>query len=119
MPAPQTPETCAAPPPRVLARRPIPPDVSAEMNRDRDADGSPLDQLFGEGDPEEENRARSPFGEDATAGGPAGRLHSALVRIRRLRTQVGSDGLSPAATRSLLDEIVKALEALEQMGDRP
>jgi hypothetical protein len=59
--------------------------------------------------------APNPFGDDSVGTGPAGRLKNALTRLRRLRTQVGTDGFTPAGARMLVDETVKALEALEEM----
>lgn len=43
---------------------------------------------------------------------PAEGIRDAITRIRRLRSQVGHDGLTPAASRALIDEITKALEAI-------
>ena len=80
-------------------------------------DGNPhdpkqaLSRLFGDtSDPDW--MSVSPFG-DASAGvGPQSRLRGAITRLRILRSQVGSDGLTPSATRSLVDEVVAALEAI-------
>lgn len=80
-------------------------------------DGNPhdpkqaLSRLFGDtSDPD--RRSVSPFG-DASAGvGPQSRLRGAITRLRILRSQAGSDGLTPSATRSLVDEVVAALEAI-------
>ena len=80
-------------------------------------DGNPhdpkqaLSRLFGDtSDPD--RRSVSPFG-DASAGvGPQSRLRGAITHLRILRLQAGSDGLTPSATRSLVDEVVAALEAI-------
>jgi hypothetical protein len=71
----------------------------------------PLSRLFGDtGDPDE--RSGSPFGEAWTGIGTQSRLRGAITRLRILRSQAGSDGLTPSATRSLVDEVVAALEAI-------
>lgn len=44
------------------------------------------------------------------ASDPTGRIRSAAVRIRSLRSQVGHDGLTPSAARTLIDELTMALE---------
>jgi hypothetical protein len=36
------------------------------------------------------------------------------VRLRRIRAQVSAEGLTPAATRTVLDELVQALEAVAE-----
>lgn len=100
--------------PGLLAGRTLAPDVQAAMDEDRDAGAPSLEGLFGEGS-SDEGRAPSPFGDEATGSGPDGRLHAALVRLRRLRSQVGAEGLSSAGTRSLIDEVVTALEALAEV----
>jgi hypothetical protein len=41
---------------------------------------------------------------------PSQRIRGSAVRIRSLRSQVGHDGLTPAAARNLIDEITSALE---------
>lgn len=48
---------------------------------------------------------------DAPAPDPARRIRAAVVKLRSLRSQVGHDGLTPAAARTLLDEVSAALEA--------
>jgi len=48
---------------------------------------------------------------DAESPDPASRIRSAASRIRLLRSQVGQDGFTPSAARSLLDELSAALEA--------
>ncbi len=70
-----------------------------------------LSRLFGDtGDPNE--RSGSPFGDTWAGIGPQSRLRGAITRLRILRSQAGSDGLTPSATRSLVDEVVAALEAI-------
>lgn len=56
---------------------------------------------------------KSPFDlfEDADRPGPAHRIRGAVTRIRNLRGQVGHDGLTPSAARTLIDELTRALEA--------
>jgi hypothetical protein len=41
---------------------------------------------------------------------PSQRIRGAVTRIRALRGQVGHDGLTPAASRTLIDELTTALE---------
>jgi len=48
---------------------------------------------------------------DAPAPDPVKRIRSAIVKIRSLRSQVGHDGLTPSAARTLLDELTLALDA--------
>ena len=50
------------------------------------------------------------FGERATAA-PAKRIRDAAKKIRSLRGQIAHDGLTPSASRTLLDELTRALEA--------
>jgi hypothetical protein len=73
-----------------------------------------LARLFGDAATVGES-AVSPFGDTATGVGPQSRLRSAVTRLRILRSQAGADGLTPSATRSLLDEVVSALEAIEDV----
>jgi hypothetical protein len=76
-------------------------------------DGDPrheLDRLFGGG----EEKPPSPFPDVDPAAPPRTRLDSAISRIRRLRGQVGAEGLTSAGTRSLLDELAQALEAIRE-----
>jgi len=47
----------------------------------------------------------------APAPDPVQRIRAATARIRQLRGMVGSEGLSPSGTRTLLDELTTALEA--------
>lgn len=41
---------------------------------------------------------------------PARRIRGAATRIRALRSQVGHDGLTPSAARTLIDELTSVLE---------
>jgi len=43
---------------------------------------------------------------------PAARIRSAATKIRSLRGQVGHDGLTPSATRTLIDELTQAMEEI-------
>jgi hypothetical protein len=52
-----------------------------------------------------------PLFPDAPAPDPVQRIRTAAARIRQLRGIVGSEGLTPAGTRSVLDELTTALEA--------
>jgi hypothetical protein len=69
---------------------------------------------------------KNPFGDDAPMPGahnpftdpdaepaddPASSIEHASARIRRLRGQVGADGLTPSATRELIDQLTTALDA--------
>lgn len=61
------------------------------------------------------SRPKNPFGDDAlpSAGGdPAGTIEHSAARIRRLKSLVGSEGLTLSATRELLDHISAALDAV-------
>ena len=49
---------------------------------------------------------------------PAQRIRGAATRIRGLRSQVGHDGLSPSASRTLIDELTTVLEELARALDR-
>ncbi len=78
---------------------------------------------FGDAEPP---RRASPFGgDDPDEGLPdaTGRVEHAARKIRRLRTQLGAEGLTLAAMRELIDEIAagldgaaRALRALEGRG---
>jgi hypothetical protein len=48
---------------------------------------------------------------------PAQRIRSAAVKIRSLRGQVGHEGLTPSATRTLIDEVTSALEEVADVLD--
>ena len=41
---------------------------------------------------------------------PAKRIRGAATRIRARRSQVGHDGLTPSASRTLIDELTSVLE---------
>lgn len=51
---------------------------------------------------------------DAPSQDPIRRVRNAATKLRSLRNQVGHDGLSPSATRTLLEEITAALDACAQ-----
>ena len=56
----------------------------------------------------------NPFGEteeDVSVSEAVARIEGAARKIRNLRSQLGAEGLSIPATRELIDEIAKALEA--------
>jgi hypothetical protein len=58
--------------------------------------------------------ARNPFADHPDAppeGDPAATIEHLAARIRRLKAQVGADGLTPSATRELIDQLAGALEA--------
>lgn len=55
---------------------------------------------------------------DMVQGDPAARIRSAATKIRSLRGQVGHDGLTPSATRTLIDELTRALEEIAGTLDR-
>ena len=74
---------------------------------------------FGD-DPTPPARPPNPFGDpaddaevDADVGGePADVVEYASARIRRLRSLVGSEGLTLSGTRELLDHVTRALDAV-------
>jgi len=49
---------------------------------------------------------------DMAARDPAQRIRASATRIRGLRSQVGHDGLTPSAARTLIDELTSALEEI-------
>jgi hypothetical protein len=56
----------------------------------------------------------NPFGDEETnlsAAEAAYRIEQAALKIRNLRRQLASDGLTLPATRELIDELAAALEA--------
>lgn len=55
---------------------------------------------------------RNPFADADLPDDPASTIEHASGRIRRLKGQVGSDGLTLAATRELLDQLTTALDAV-------
>jgi hypothetical protein len=56
---------------------------------------------------------------DLAPADPAQRVRGAAVQIRALRTQVGHEGLTPSATRTLIDELSAALEEIAGALDHP
>jgi hypothetical protein len=63
------------------------------------------DEAFRPGPP------KNPF-LDEPEGDPASTIEHASARIRRLRNQIGSDGLTLNATRDLIDQLTTALDAV-------
>jgi hypothetical protein len=60
-------------------------------------------------------RRVNPFGEEERTESPdaaAQRIENAARKIRGLRSQLGSEGLTLSATREMIDEIGGALEAM-------
>ena len=55
---------------------------------------------------------------DLAPSDPAVRIRNAATRIRALRGQVGHDGLTPSATRTLIDELTAALDEVATALDR-
>ena len=55
---------------------------------------------------------------DLAPADPASRIRGAAIRIRTLRSQVGHEGLTPSATRTLIDELTMALEEVASALDR-
>jgi hypothetical protein len=49
---------------------------------------------------------------DLAPADPEQKLRSSAVKIRSLRSQVGHEGLTPSATRTLIDELASALETV-------
>lgn len=67
-------------------------------------------------------RQVNPFGDEpetVPGGDPTARIRQASTRIRRLRAQLGAEGLTPAATRELIDELAAALDAIARALGRP
>lgn len=52
-----------------------------------------------------------PLFADVPTPDPVQRIRTVAARIRQIRGSISSDGLTPAATRSLLDELTTGLEA--------
>ncbi|MFW6079495.1 MAG: hypothetical protein ACODAE_07740 [Gemmatimonadota bacterium] len=69
---------------------------------------------FGD-EPVNRRERRDPFGEapPAVEGAvdAANRIEQAARKIRGLRSRLGAEGLTPAATRELIDEIAAAFDA--------
>ncbi len=66
------------------------------------------------GDEPRAPRRINPFGEEAPTEAPdeaAVRIEQAARKIRGLRSQLGSEGLTLSATRELIDELSAALDA--------
>ncbi len=54
----------------------------------------------------------NPFGDDdAPEGDPLPIIEEAARRVRMLRSRMGSDGLTPSASRELVEHLAKALDA--------
>lgn len=56
----------------------------------------------------------NPFGDDEGDGSfdeAVGRIEHAARAVRRLKTQLGAEGLTLSATREMIDEISQALDA--------
>jgi len=49
---------------------------------------------------------------------PSAKLRAVATKIRSLRTQIGHDGLTPAASRTLIDELTSALEEIAKALER-
>ena len=68
------------------------------------------------GDEELARKPKNPFGDDEPGepdgGDPAATIEYSAARIRRLKSLVGSEGLTLSATRELLDHISTALDAM-------
>jgi hypothetical protein len=58
----------------------------------------------------------NPFGDDDAEAGvdAAARLEHAAGKIRRLRSQLGAEGLTPGAMRELMDALASGFEAAAQ-----
>jgi hypothetical protein len=59
----------------------------------------------------------NPFGDDGEDGsfdGSVRRIEHASRTIRRLKTQLGAEGLTLSATREMIDELTRALDATAQ-----
>ncbi len=56
---------------------------------------------------------------DLAPSDPGDRIRGCATRIRALRSQVGHDGLTPSATRTLIDELTSALEEIASALARP
>jgi hypothetical protein len=68
---------------------------------------------FGD-DAQSASQRLNPFGEEAPGGSTEeaiGRIEHAARSVRRLKQQLGAEGLTLSATRELIDEVSKALDA--------
>jgi hypothetical protein len=66
------------------------------------------------GEESSSGRRVNPFGEAAEAGNlvdSLNRIEHAARAVRRLKQQLGAEGLTLAATRELIDEVSQALDA--------
>jgi flagellin-like hook-associated protein FlgL len=80
---------------------------------------------FGDDAPLPPQRA-NPFGDEELAGSTEeaiGRIEHAARSVRRLKTQLGAEGLTLSATREMIDELSQALDAaaraLRDLAQRP
>jgi flagellin-like hook-associated protein FlgL len=72
----------------------------------------PAKNPFAEPDPTPQRT--NPFGETDDPGSfddALGRIEHAARTVRRLKTQLGAEGLTLSATRELIDEVSRALDA--------
>jgi len=53
----------------------------------------------------------NPFGDDAPKGDPLPIIEEAARRVRMLRSRMGADGLTPSASRELVEHLARALDA--------
>lgn len=71
---------------------------------------------FGDDEPVLPSRPSNPFGEEdretVTPGEAAASIEHAAARLRRLKGQVGAEGLTLSATRELMDQLDDALRAI-------
>lgn len=65
---------------------------------------------FGEDDFAAPERT-SPFDDDGGDLDPFSRIEHAARKIRRLRSQLGAEGMTLSATRQMIDEITAAFDA--------
>lgn len=66
------------------------------------------------GDEPASSRRRNPFGDEDTTVNmdeSINRIEHAARSVRRLKQQLGAEGLTLSATRELIDEVSQALEA--------
>jgi flagellin-like hook-associated protein FlgL len=66
------------------------------------------------GDADSGSRRTNPFGdveETISFDDALGRIEHASRSVRRLKTQLGAEGLTLSATREMIDELSKALDA--------
>jgi len=63
------------------------------------------------GDDPQGPKRTNPFGDEGGDLDPIERIEHAARKIRTLRTQLGAEGLTLAATRVLIDELSAALDA--------